>query len=111
MIVSKTSFTGGINQLSDITKLGPEEYWLLINGRVRSGAVESVKLPLDVTGNLPANANLQDITGAGELLLCFADGKAYYKSPSGPWNLVETFFMNSAEDRVYTETVPGRWLS
>lgn len=107
MIVSKSSFVGGINQLADITKLGQDEYWLMLNGRVRANVVESVRLPLDITGNLPVGANLQDITGAGELLLCFANGQAYYQTPGGTWQLLTSFLMGSTEDRVYTETVPG----
>ena len=41
MVVTKTNWLGGINQLSDITKLSDNEYWILINARVRKNVVEA----------------------------------------------------------------------
>ena len=107
MVVTKTNWLGGLNQLSDITKLKEDEYWILLNGRVRKNAVEAVNLPLNVTNNLSEVGNIQDITAAGTLLVAFAGGKAYYKTTSGTWNLIETFAMGSTQARVYTALVPG----
>jgi hypothetical protein len=107
MIVTKTNFVGGMNQLTDITKLDPSQYWLLMNARVRKNAVEAVNLPSDETGNLSNITNLQDITAAGSLLLAFADGQAFYRTTTGDWQKIESFAMGSAEDRVYTELIPG----
>lgn len=111
MIATKTDFNGGINQLSDITKLGPDQYWLLMNARVRTGAVEAVTLPLDVTGNLPVEPNMQDISAAGSLLIAFAEGKAYYRTTDGAWQLIPSFTMGSTQDRVYTEIIPGSTIN
>lgn len=107
MVVTKTNWLGGLNQLSDITKLGENEYWILLNGRVRKNAVEAVNLPLNVTNNLSEVGNIQDISAAGSLLVAFAGGKAFYKTTDGTWLLIETFTMGSVQPRVYTALVPG----
>lgn len=108
MILNKTSFLGGINQLSDITKLDPSEYWLIINGRVRTNAVEAVNLPLDISSNLSGLGTFQELTAVGDKLVVFVAGKAYFKTlSSGDWTLISSFTMGSAESRLYTELVPG----
>ena len=108
MILNKTSFIGGINQLSDITKLDPASYWLLINGRVRKNAVEAINMPLDISSNLSGLGVFQELTAAGDKLVVFIAGKAYFKLlSSGNWTLISTFGMSSTESRVYTELVPG----
>lgn len=107
MVVSKTNWLGGINQLSDITKLAENEYWILLNGRVRKNAVEAVTLPSDVTNNLSTVGNIQDISAAGSLLVAFAGGKAYYKTSAGTWLLIADFTMGSTQPRVYTALIPG----
>jgi tartrate-resistant acid phosphatase type 5 len=108
MILNKTSFLGGINQLSDITKLDPAEYWLIINGRVRKNAVEAVNLPLDISANLSGLGTFQELTAVGDKLVVFVAGKAYYKTLSaGNWVYISSFGMASTEARVYTELVPG----
>lgn len=107
MIASKTNWLGGINQLSDITKLKQDEYWILINARVRKNAVEAVNLPLDVTNNLSIGGNIQDITAAGSLLVAFAGGQAFYKLTNGTWQLITTFTMGSTRPRVFTALIPS----
>ena len=107
MVVTKTNWLGGINQLSDISKLGENEYWILINARVRKNVVEAVNLPLNVSSDLPVGETFQDITAAGGLLIAFVGGKAYYKATAGNWLLIPTFTMNSVQPRVYTALIPG----
>jgi hypothetical protein len=107
MVVTKTNWLGGINQLSDITKLKEDEYWILLNGRVRKNSVEAVNLPLNVTNNLSDVGNIQDVTAAGSLLVAFAGGKAFYKTTDGTWQLIPSFTMGSTQSRVYTALVPG----
>jgi hypothetical protein len=107
MIVTKTNFIGGMNQLADITKLDPSQYWLLLNARNRKNAIETINLPSDETGNLTSISNFQDISAAGSLLLAFGDGQAFYRTTTGSWQKIETFQMGSTEDRVYTEVIPG----
>jgi hypothetical protein len=107
MVVTKTNWLGGINQLADITKLKQDEYWILINARVRKNAVEAVNLPLDVTNNLSVNGNIQDITAAGSLLVGFAGGQAFYKQTNGTWLPIASFTMGSTEPRVFTALIPS----
>ena len=107
MVVTKTSWLGGINQLSDISKLKEDEYWILINARVRKNVVEAVNLPLDVSNNLSEVGNIQDISAAGSLLVAFAGGKAFYKTTGGTWLLIPAFTMGSTQSRVYTALVPA----
>ena len=107
MVVTKTNWLGGMNQLSDITKLKEDEYWVLINARIRKNAVEAVNLPLDITNNLSTVGNIQDITAAGSLLVAFAGGQAFYKLTDGTWQLIETFTMGSTTPRVFTALIPS----
>jgi hypothetical protein len=107
MVVTKTNWLGGINQLADITKLKEDEYWILINARVRKNAVEAVNLPLDVTNNLSVNGNIQDITAAGSLLVGFAGGQAFYKLTNGTWQPIPSFTMGSTAPRVFTALIPS----
>ena len=107
MVISRTNWLGGINQLSDITKLTENEYWILINARVRKNVVEAVQLPLNVSSDLPVGQTFQDITAAGDLLVAFVGGKAYYKTTSGNWILIDDFAMNSTQPRVYTALIPA----
>jgi hypothetical protein len=107
MVVTKTNWLGGINQLADITKLKQDEYWILINARVRKNAVEAVNLPLDVTNNLSVNGNIQDITAAGSLLVGFAGGQAFYKQTNGTWLPIASFTMGSTAPRVFTALIPS----
>ena len=107
MVVTKTNWLGGMNQLSDITKLKEDEYWVLINARIRKNAVEAVNLPLDVTNNLSTVGNIQDITAAGSLLVAFAGGQAFYKLTNGTWQPIASFTMGSTEPRVFTALIPS----
>ena len=107
MVVTKTNWLGGMNQLSDITKLKEDEYWVLINARIRKNAVEAVNLPLDVTNNLSTVGNIQDITAAGSLLVAFAGGQAFYKLTNGTWQSIASFTMGSTEPRVFTALIPS----
>ena len=107
MVVTKTNWLGGMNQLSDITKLKEDEYWVLINARIRKNAVEAVNLPLDVTNNLSTVGNLQDITAAGSLLVAFAGGQAFYKQTNGTWLPIASFTMGSTTPRVFTALIPS----
>ena len=107
MVISKTNWLGGINQLSDITKLNENEYWILINARVRKNVVEAIKLPLNVSSDLPVGDTFQDITAAGDKLVAFVGGKAYYKLTTGNWQLIPSFTMGSVASRVYTALIPG----
>ena len=107
MVVTKTNWLGGMNQLSDITKLKEDEYWVLINARIRKNAVEAVNLPLDVTNNLSTVGNIQDITAAGSLLVAFAGGQAFYKLTNGTWQPIASFTMGSTTPRVFTALIPS----
>ena len=107
MVVTKTNWLGGMNQLSDITKLKEDEYWVLINARIRKNAVEAVNLPLDVTNNLSTVGNIQDITAAGSLLVAFAGGQAFYKLTNGTWLSIASFAMGSTTPRVFTALIPS----
>ena len=107
MVVSKTNWLGGINQLSDISKLNENEYWILINARVRKNVVEAIQLPLNVSSDLPVGETFQDITAAGDKLVAFVGGKAYYRLTTGNWLLIPSFTMGSTQPRVYTALIPG----
>lgn len=79
---NQKSFSGGMNQQSDSTRLGETEYPLLINGRNRFDVISPIKKPRLVTAGLPASGIAQGIASAGSYAIVFIGGVAYYKDYS-----------------------------
>lgn len=103
------SFVGGLNRLLDPTKLQANEYPFLKNGRTRFDVVEPVKSPLLSNDNLPVG-NIQGMYAAGNFLLVFIAGKAYYKDFSvntSHFVLVEGFQMSVTAEKIYAELIPA----
>src|SRR5437773_363986 len=73
------SFIGGMNRASDPSRIGDNEYTLLINGRARYDTITPIKLPLQLTTGLPLSGNMQGCYGAGSIILIFIDGLAYVR--------------------------------
>jgi len=107
-VFSQFDFSGGSNLLIDPTNLGGKEYFLLINGRNRYETITSIKEPL-ISEDLPAG-RYQGCYGAGNIVIVFISGLAYYKdfsNPSSTYLKVDGFSMNAAEDFLYACLVPA----
>ena len=77
LVFQQDSFAGGMNQQVDGSRVGANEYPLLVNGRTRNGTVDPVTRPINRTPN--GVTQLQGIYAAGAFSVLFADGKAFYK--------------------------------
>jgi len=76
-----SDFKGGMRMDVDPTKLAPDEYFLLVNGRSRDGKLRPVKLPSlesSLNGNL-----FQAVFGTGSTLIVMMDGKLCIKNYEG----------------------------
>jgi len=78
------SFSGGLNQQIDPTRISRNEYPLLINGRSRYDVVTNVRLPVQVNDMSLTGVNYQGIYAALNLVFIFIDGKPYYKDMNYP---------------------------
>jgi hypothetical protein len=101
-------FSGGSNLLDDATKLAKNEDYLIINGRCRYGNITPIKQPLQVEG-IP-QGNFQGCYAAGNFLVVFINGFAYYKDYSAPntsFQRVVDFSMSATAPVIYTALVPA----
>lgn len=103
------SFGGGLNRNTVSTQMAVGEYAVLINGRTRTGAVEAIKLPEQVS--TPYAAKLQGLYTFDTFAILFGDGFAYYKnfntSDESAWYRVEGFSMSGLVDTIYACAVPA----
>lgn len=109
----KSKFSGGMFRRGDGTSVGDNEYLLLRNGRAREFGLQAIKLPERVTdSNITSLGHFQGCYAAGDYLLVFRNGQAYYKAMAGPnqmpsFQSILGFSMNSQVDYIYVELVPG----
>lgn len=113
-VFTQSSFTGGLSQLSDITKLEPNSSYFVSNARLRSNRVEPILSPKDITGEFPAE-NVQALVGAGTVLVVINSGSAYFKDFSNPsatgFTRVGDFSMNPDAPEVWTALVPASTIN
>jgi len=101
-------FSGGSNLLDDATKLAVSESYLIINGRSRYSNITPIKQPALVSG-IP-QGNYQGCYAAGNFLIVFVNGFAYYKDYSdanSSFQRVVDFSMSATEPVIYTALVPA----
>jgi hypothetical protein len=108
---NQESFLGGINQQFDPTRIGKNEYMLGINVRNREDVLMPIKEPLDITNKKP-KGKLQGIYGAGNLLVLFVDGKAYFKdfisNPESPfYHVPGGMQLDKDVENIFAEFVPA----
>lgn len=105
MIVTQSSFAGGLDQVSSDTNIAEDSYSLLINARNRFHENVPIKKHVEIT-NKPTG-HLNGGYGIGNTLLLFVDGKAYYQIyGKDNWNPVPGFLMSTTAD-YYFEVVPA----
>lgn len=106
------SFSGGLNQEIDSTRINRNEYPLLVNGRSRYDVITNVKLPLQIVDDTLTGVNYQNITAADNILFIFVDGKAYSKDfdyPSSGFQPVNAPSLNPNVSTIFTELVPASY--
>lgn len=108
LVFQQDSFAGGMNQQVDGSRVGANEYPLLVNGRTRNGTVDPVTRPINRTPN--GVTQLQGIYAAGAFSVLFADGKAYYKdetSAGSSYSQIPDFQMSTNAQILYACAVPA----
>lgn len=110
MIITKQSnFDGGMNMLSDESQIGDDQYVWLINGRVRQGGIKPVTAP--IKSSLPDGIK-QGIYTAGQYLVAFVAGRAYYRSiNTDSWTLIAGFQMSTTEANLYACLIPASYVN
>src|SRR5712672_693664 len=106
----QSDFSGGLNRELDSTKIAPNEYYLLINGRHRRSNIIPIKEPLNISDNLPSG-NYQGIYGFGNYGLVLVDGIAYFKDFNQPstdfHTIVDWTPLDSQVSTIYAQAVPA----
>jgi len=92
----------------DPSKLGENEYNVLINGRSRYDNIQLVNKPVSISAELPAG-NFQGCYAADRYAIAFVDGKAYYKDFLTGSNFIQIagFQMDANVDYLYAMLVPA----
>ena len=110
---AQNDFSGGMRRNVDPAALQPNEYALLINGRTRYATVRTIKLPADITNELPSG-NYQGLYGYGKYLIVFIDGRAYvrnYSAANSQFYQLEGFQMDAYVPTIYAEAVEASWMN
>ncbi len=108
-----SNFDGGMRRNVAPSKLSDSEYALLINGRSRYGTIRPIKLPLNLSNQMPSGL-FQGLYGIDSILVVFKDGKLYARDYSAPVNAFAQDFdfqMSQLADRIYAEAVPASWMN
>lgn len=101
----QTTFDGGINQIDDDSRIGANQYRLLINARSRFGRVQPIRQSVRVSGLL--DGNLQGAIAVGNTLIAFVSGRAYYRIyGTNTWIRIANFLMDPVANRVWAIAVP-----
>lgn len=99
------SFQGGMNLLSDDTKLERDQYRLGLNLRNRFGKLKGVPNGIEDTAAPPGLK--QEIRTFGNYIILFVAGYAYYRYYSATgWKRIVGFQMSKTAPRFWTEVVP-----
>lgn len=104
----QSSFIRGMNQQVDGSRLAADEYSLLINGRNRYDTIDPITRPVDVTPT--GVTKVQGCYAAGALLVCFADGEAFYRNEglaNQTFTQIPGFQMSATVDTLFAVLVPA----
>lgn len=107
------NFEGGMRRNVAPSKLADTEYALLINGRSRYGTIRPIKLPRNLTGEIPPGF-YQGLYGVDSILVIFKDGKLWardYAQPINAFAVDPGFQMSHQVDRIYAQPVPVSWMN
>lgn len=106
-LFKQNDFSGGMFREFDSTKIPPNAYPLLINGRTRENVVTPTSKHLELDG--PAGT-YQGLYVAGSIIVLFADGVAYYgninQNPVSFTPLAGWSAMSTSASRIYAQIIP-----
>jgi len=106
----QSSFAGGFTRQFDTSKIGPDQYPLLINGRMRDDIIEPIRKPVRITNGLPAvPLNVQSLYASDIFALIFIDGKVFYRDfsvSSSAFVQISDFQMDASVATIFAELVP-----
>ncbi len=101
----QSSFLGGMNLLSEDTRLQPNQYRVGFNLRNRYDVLQPVKSSV-LNTTLPEGI-VQEMTTFGEFEIVFVSGKCYFKHYDRfAWTEIEGFAMSTVAERYWTVAVP-----
>lgn len=105
---NQTSFLGGMNLLSDDTRLQPNQYRLGINVRNRYDTLDEIpNSELDVSLPNLITHPIQEIVTFGNYIILFAGGSAYYRYYDAfGWTQIAGFAMSPIAPRYWTVQIP-----
>lgn len=109
MDFTQKSFVGGLNRLVDPTRIDPNQYPFLKNGRTRYDITTPIRKPKRIVEGLPSG-KIQGIYTSGSYVLVFVDGSAYYKDyglAGTNFAQIVGFSMSGAVDTIYAELIPS----
>lgn len=107
--IVKENFSGGINQFVDESKLDlSTQQYCITNGRTRRGVLGPINAPLDITSSLENSGTIQGLYAAGNILITFIGGRAYYADRAElSWKQIDGFQMSDLVDRIYLDLIPA----
>jgi len=106
MEIFQTSFAGGLQYVSNIT-LGPDQYFLLKNGRNRFGKLKPTREPI-LNDSFPTGI-LQGIYAYEQKLLVIASGKVFIKdfTSETSYSVISGIQLDQEAKTIYAEFVPA----
>jgi hypothetical protein len=102
---NQASFLGGMNLLSDDTRLESNQYRLGLNIRNRYDILDEIKDSVEDTA--APTGTKQGMVTFGNYIVLFSGGNAYYRLyNSTGWKRISNFKMSSSAPRFWTEAIP-----
>ena len=110
MNFNQQSFAGGLDTINHDSKIAPDAYPWLFNGRNRFGKIDPIPKHIKIT-NAPTGLK-QGIIAVGNIIVLFVAGKAYYQQFGDLfWTNIGAFSMDPNVDRYYTLAVPASYMN
>lgn len=106
MTFTQYNFSGGMNLFNEDFSIGENEYRKGYNIRVRSGSVEGIKEPLELS-TAPVGLK-QGLYGFENYLVLFNNGRAYYYDEElETWTNIPSFQLSTTAEYLYAQVVPA----
>lgn len=107
-LATQDSFGGGLNTRVESSRISPDSYPLLFNGRVVKNTVKPVKKHKKLDS--PAGTK-QSLYALGEILILFVNGNAWWRNvvSNTDWTLIAGWTPLNATGRIYAEAIPASY--
>ena len=104
-------FSGGMRRDTEPFRLEDNQYTIMSNGRARFGSIIPLKLPLEMTGLLPAG-KYQGLYGYDTVLIAIISGRVYgmdLSQATPAFQIIPDVLLDEFADTIYAELVPSSW--